>query len=264
MNSKDFLKKYSGVPNYFIDELFEFYNETTKESDPVIDLYIVAKWLHSTKRTLKKKLVNSYEKNIDYIEKNAPNPDRTKYGNNYKQVLITPDTFKRICMLSRTKKAEEVRSYFIEIEQTFFKYRQQLINGIEKEANELNKLQKPNNKGYIYVIKASEEKDSVYKIGRTTDLKTRLRNHNAAHANDLEVMYRYRTDDVVAVEGCLKSMLKKYQFKKYKEVYQANIDVIKSLIDGCDKLSLFSEYRNKKPLKNNGGFYVVTEIRSDT
>ena len=71
-------------------------------------------------------------------------------------------------------------------------------------------LQNPNNKGYIYVIKASEEKDSVYKIGRTIDLKTRLRNHNAAHANDLEVMYRYRTDDVVAVEGCLKSMLKKY------------------------------------------------------
>ena len=32
MNSKDFIKKYSGVPNYFIDELFEFYNETTKDS----------------------------------------------------------------------------------------------------------------------------------------------------------------------------------------------------------------------------------------
>ena len=179
-------------------------------------------------------------------------------------MLITPETFKRICMLSRTKKAEEVRSYFIEIEQTFFKYRQQLINGIEEEARELNNLQNPNNKGYIYVIKASEEKDSVYKIGRTIDLKTRLRNHNAAHANDLEVMYRYRTDDVVAVEGCLKSMLKKYQFRKYKEVYQANIDMIKNLIDGCDKLSLRSEYTNRKQLKNNGGFYVITELRNTT
>ena len=74
-------------------------------------------------------------------------------------------------------------------------------------------------------------------------------------------MYRYRTDDVVAVEGCLKSMLKKYEYKKYKEVYQANIDIIKDLINGCDTLSLRSEYRNRKPLKNKGGFYVVTEIQ---
>jgi hypothetical protein len=36
-------------------------------------------------------------------------------------------------MRSATKKADEMRNYFIEIETTLLKYRQDLVSGLEKE-----------------------------------------------------------------------------------------------------------------------------------
>jgi hypothetical protein len=35
-----------------------------------------------------------------------------------------------------------------------------------------------------------------------------------------------------AVESCAKAMLKKYQYRKYKEVYQTDIRMMKEVISG--------------------------------
>ena len=43
------------------------------------------------------------------------------------EITITPDCMKRMCMLSTTKKAEDVRTYFIKIEKLIDKYKQIII-----------------------------------------------------------------------------------------------------------------------------------------
>lgn len=47
--------------------------------------------------------------------------------------MITPDCMKRICMLSASVKSEEVRTYFIKIEKLIDKYKQVIINDLNKK-----------------------------------------------------------------------------------------------------------------------------------
>jgi hypothetical protein len=182
-------------------------------------------------------------------------------ANNNKQYLITPDCFKRLAMLSRSKNAEMVRTYFIEIENMFLKYRDQTLEGMQHEIERLERNQKPKNgvepkEGYLYIVRASEHKDGLVKIGRSKDLISRLGNYNSGRADDIEVLYTYQVPDIVGAEGCVKALLKKYQYRKYKEVYQADVDMIKELLKGCGDLSAKIHYKKQK-MEMKGGFYIV-------
>ena len=53
------------------------------------------------------------------------------------RVLMTPDCFKRLCMRSRGKKAEEVRTYFIQIEALVLKYKDHMVAGMQAEIERL-------------------------------------------------------------------------------------------------------------------------------
>lgn len=131
--------------------------------------------------------------------------------------MLTPDCFKRLCMRSRAKRAEKVRTYFIELESLLVRYRTTLLKGMNQEIKELEQSVKPNDPqdsaGYIYVIKTNPERDSVYKIGRTADLNKRLA---TGTIDGVELVYKFRTDNHKATEACVKAMLKENQ---YKEVY---------------------------------------------
>jgi hypothetical protein len=73
-------------------------------------------------------------------------------------------------MVSRTKKAEEVRTYFIEIEKLMNKYKNYIIDALNKKVGILENNQKPipNNKnGIIYVLKTDRDIVNLYKLGKT-------------------------------------------------------------------------------------------------
>ena len=109
MKAITYIKKISGIPNDFIDDLFSFYDENTLQTDFVINLDKVALWLDVHKRTLNETLKHSYKHKIDYIITKNKNPlQKDPRSNHYKHVLITPDCFKRLCMLTRSKKGETV------------------------------------------------------------------------------------------------------------------------------------------------------------
>jgi len=144
-----------------------------------------------------------------------------------------------------------------------------MVDGMQLEIDRLEKALKPKTKvdkvGYIYVIKASEHKDSVYKIGRTKDLTSRISTYQTGHLEEVEVVMQYRTDSVQKVEQCIKLMLKKYQLRKYKEIYQVNIDIIKKIISGCDNLSSITKevFTLRKPTTMTGGYYVYLQAESE-
>ena len=84
------------------------------QKDPVVNIEFLSKLLNTTKTGLCNTLYRTYIKGVDYVSRKMPNPSK-KAGchgsNNYTLVLISPDCFERMCILSRTKKAEMVRSY---------------------------------------------------------------------------------------------------------------------------------------------------------
>jgi predicted GIY-YIG superfamily endonuclease len=169
-------------------------------------------------------------------------------------------------MMSRTAKAREVRAYFIAVERTLFKYRDEIVHGMDNRIKvlEINQKQKLEAKdfigGVIYVIKASLDMDSVYKIGRTKDLSKRLASHSSASADSLEIVYKFKTSCVNKVESCLKLMIKEKQYRKYKEVYQIDIASLKKVISSCDDACIEvvqTPKANKKHQIGGGQYYAV-------
>ena len=265
MNLATFLKTHSTISTAFVDSFLSIYNPDTIQTDFVIKLDIVAIWLKCKKQLLVRTLKDSYRENIDYTVVKVKKADERKYGNNNKLWLLTPDCFKRLCMRSRSKRAEEVRTYFISLESLLVRYKSVLLKGMDEEIKQLESSIRPkditDSAGYIYVIKASLEKDSVFKIGRTKDLNKRLATYSTGTIDGVDTIYKFRTDSHKKTEACLKLMLKEYQLRKYKEVYQANIDMIKTIIQKCDDTVTFTRlYSNVRPDKVlSGGYYIVLD-----
>jgi phage anti-repressor protein/predicted GIY-YIG superfamily endonuclease len=242
------------------------YNPDTVQTDLVIDADKAVEWLGVRKYNLLKLLRSQYKLGIDFQVEKISHPTGMRYGGNtYKRVSMTPDCFKRVCMLSRTPRAEEVRTYFIGLESLLVKYRQQLVQGMAADIRLLQRAAKPkdpaDSAGYIYVIRASAENDSVYKIGRTQDLNRRIATYtDTGRADGVEVVFKFRTESHKATEACVKAMLRERQYRKYKEVYQADIDMIKDIIRKCDDVASYTRiYTSRKPSKMTGGYYIVLE-----
>jgi phage anti-repressor protein len=265
VTSKEYIKKLTTIPETFIDELFEFYDVSTTQTDHVVKLDAVAKWLHARKDTLVLTLKKSYKQHIDYIvTKPSDYVKKSPHANHYKLYLLTPDCFKRLAMMSRSKNAEMIRSYFIEIEGLFIKYREQTLEGMRRDIESLERNQRPKKlseqkPGYLYIIRASDTKDGLYKIGRTkNDLVQRMKQYEVGKADDVEVLYTYRADDVVGAEGCLKAYLKKYQYRKYKEVYQTDLQMIKEFMKSCSDIGA-KLVQKSTTSKMKGGYYIILD-----
>ena len=176
---QEYLKKYSIVNNQFIDDFFSLYDRNTTDNDFVINLETIAIWLKTTKGHLKETLINSYSKTIDYKTKKGA----TTGGRPSEIVLLTPDCFKRLTMSSKTKKAEEVRTYFIELEKHIDKYKNHIIEALNKQVNVLNNNQKPkvdNKGGVIYVLKSNKDIEGIYRIGKTKKFRERKQVHDSS------------------------------------------------------------------------------------
>lgn len=257
---KEYIKLLSTVPAKFVDDFFEFYKEDALQTEFVVDLDKVALWLQSRKSDLLKTLRSTYKEKIDYIIHRDVSD--LKYGNNYYKCLITPDCFKRLCMLSRTKNAELVRTYFIEIESLMIKYRTQLIAGIREDILRMQKQRKlrksiDKNQGYVYIIKASTKREQMYKIGHAKNLIQRLRTYQTGKLEDVEVVFVYKANDYVAVERCVKALVDKSRVEKGKEIYDLNLDMLKSIMEGCGRMSMKLEHRSREKSQIGGHYYIV-------
>lgn len=255
---QNFLKKYSSISNTFIDDFFSLYTTDTTDTDLVINFDNLVIWLKIRKDSLKRTLVDTYIKNIDYKIRKIKS---TTPGKPKEEIMITGDCCKRLCMLSKTKKAEEVRTYFIEIEKLMNKYKNYIIEALNKQVGVLENNQKPipNNKGgIIYVLKTDKDIIDLYKLGKTKKFKERIRTHNSSHIDNVDIVHIYETDYIDEVEKCLKNVLSTKQYRKRKEFYQIDLDVLKELIKTCDKMSL-KVRKNNKNIQQDGGYFIMLE-----
>jgi len=73
-------------------------------------------------------------------------------------------------------------------------------------------------------------------------------------ANDIDVLFQYEIENIDQVESCVKALMKKSQYRKYKEVYRVDLDILRKTIVDCEKkiteINNEIEKRNKKNKKN--------------
>ena len=257
MNLIDFLKKYTKINNEFIDDFFSLYDSKDKYNFS-INIDAITKWFAIRKDTIKDTLVNSYKENIDY--KIKINKIIGQKGNPSEIILLTPKCFKLMAMQSKTKKAIEVREYYYELEQVIDQYKEYIIKGLEDKIKKLENNQKPKinpSKGIIYIIQTS---DGIghYKVGKTKNLKQRLKQYNGDKKDDIIPLYVYETDDIDEIERCVKSYAKQYQYRKYKEVYKTDINMLKDLINDCSDFNKKTNLKIKwKSNTQKGGNYYI-------
>lgn len=236
---KDFLIKNSTISKTFIDDFYEIIREDYFD---ISNQFLISSnklqiWLNiSSRKDFHDTIKRSYKINIDYI---ITKPNNKGIGkNNEKIYMLTPDCAKMILQSTKSKKGVEVRRYFIEIEKMLYKYKDIIIKNLSNELNLVKNNQKPkidNNKNKIYVFKALNTNLTLHKIGRTKNLKNRLKSYNSGLANDLQLIYEYETENVEQVEQCVKSLIKAAQYRKYKEVYEIDLKIIRRFIKRCDK-----------------------------
>lgn len=255
----EYLKKYSIISSKFINDFFGLHEFKIDFDEIYIDFDLVAKWLNSRRDNLKRTLVNTYVKKVDYTEVKG----KSTGGRPFEIIKLSFDCFRRLCMLSKTAKAEEVRTYFIEIEKHLHKYKDHVIEALNKKIGALEnnqKVQQTPQKGVIYILQTDLDIEGIYKIGKSKKFKERLKTHNSSHVDNVKVKLVFETENIDAVEACLKGLLKSYQYKKRKEFYQVDLDLLKELMQGCENLALKAKNMNKKkstiPLSE---YYVYLE-----
>lgn len=252
-----FLKRYSTVDNAFIDDFFGLFATDSAGSDFLVDLDAAAKWLAVKKFNLMRVLKADYVAGRDYTVNKPATRLKGRGRNTRRDVMLTPDCFKALCMQSRSQQADRVRDYFIAVEKTLLRYRAEVVQAMEGRIKQLEASQRPLDAGtlttgVIYVIRAAEGV-TLHKIGRTKDLATRLRSHSSARADRLEVMFVFKTDVPDRVEACVKAVLKGQRYNKYKEVYEADLSVIKKAIEGCGELCTKVQRSTRRAGANVGG-----------
>ena len=59
------------------------------------------------------------------------------------------------------------------------------------------------------------------------------------------------------MESCVKLALKERQYRKYKELYEADLDMIKELIESCAHMENVKQvYTMRAASKLDGGYYI--------
>jgi phage anti-repressor protein len=125
-----------------------YYYLNMKKGDFAIDLEGVWVWLgFNNKANCKKILIKYFVENTHYIIKHGGQnkelalpigraSSTTKHGGQNKEtILMNVDTFKDLCLTSRTNKAKEVRDYFIKLEEINMEYMK------ETQISEVNERQ---------------------------------------------------------------------------------------------------------------------------
>jgi phage anti-repressor protein len=233
----DFIVKRSNIPKDFLRDFFNLGGDSYGDTFKNINFDDIVKWLDVQKNHLKRLLINNFKIMDDYNEEKLIVKNKTRGANYVSKIMLTPDCFKELCMLSQTEKAKGVRKYYIIAEGLLRDHFEQIINNLNNELGLIkNNLKKPIDiiGGHIYILKAQNttQKD-MYKIGNSDDMKKRLRVYNTGNANNIEPLFVMKVDDIKMVEGCIKNIAKEYQYKKNKEVYNIDFEFIKKLCMKC-------------------------------
>jgi len=158
-------------------------------------------------------------------------------GSTREDTYISSNCFKELCMLSRTGKAKEVRKYFISMEKLVKRYHEMIKEKMYKKIGLLMKNQRPVPNirgGVIYIMEALNSDVTLYKLGRTDNLRNRFHTYNTGNANDVEPLFILKVNDIDTVEGCVKNFVRDHQYRKYREIYEIDINILKQIMVTCN------------------------------
>jgi hypothetical protein len=152
--------------------------------------------------------------------------------------MLSFDCFEKICMASNTRKGQEYRDYFIMLRKFIDYYKQHIADKII----DLTKTHK-----YIYILLVNKNKN-IFKLGRTKNIRKRLQSYATGKDNHPDIKFIMIVNNDKQVENCVKAFAKAKQYKANKELYQENLEILKTLISTCADIdkTMKEHFNNKK------------------
>lgn len=190
----------------FVSSFYCYLNHNNK-NEFIIDLDNVWKWLGFSRKDPAKRLLEKFFiKDLDYKIVFHQSVENLKGGRPQEQILMTVNTFKKLCLKADTKKADEIHEYYIGLEELLHEtineetqeLRDQLV--LKDKTIKLNNINRKNEqselligkfyyKRCVYIVEIEENK--YIKIGSTKDIAARVasfrRNYNNASICLLDV-----------------------------------------------------------------------------
>ena len=142
--SKLIVKVQNTFNNYeqqlFLSSFYCYLKYDTK-NDFVIDLDNVWQWLGfgqkvNAKRVLEKNFIIDKDYKLLLCQL-AKQDDKTHGGHNKETFMLNIDTFKKFCLKSGTKKADEIHDYFIKLENIMFEITKEESEELKKQLTQL-------------------------------------------------------------------------------------------------------------------------------
>lgn len=258
----------------FVDDFFTLRRIEASPNELCVRFDVVAEWLVVEKYNLKQLLMKHFVSGVDYDVKK---PFTGRGVGKLEVIMLTSNCFKNMCLRSTSKNADQVRTYFIFVENEFVKLALDKVKvaiaskDAQLAAKDARIAQLENNQrgppppspmeGVIYVIDAEPEgfidhaapgwafdkarmkqvakerrQEHLKKIGRTVNSRDRMASHNRALADKMHTLFTYHTNDVVAVENCVKQALKGRQYMRHREVYEIDLAILRKVIKSCGRI----------------------------
>jgi hypothetical protein len=214
---------------------FYCYLNYNSNNEFVINFNDIWKWLgYSRKDPAKRLLENTFTKNIDYkilLHQSVEQKKDIRGGHNKENIMLTINAFKKFCLKSDTKKADEIHEYYIKLEdilhetidqettelknQLTLKNKEIEKNKIQEKINKHNLLmEKFKNKKCVYIGELEENK--LIKIGSTKDILERYKMLKRVFNQDIIFLDIYECQDFRDVESSIfqDDIVKKNMYNK--------------------------------------------------
>jgi len=221
------LKKYTTIDEDFIDTFFKKF-KIGGDLDFDIEDTKIAKYLGITTQSLRNRLLNQNSKNKNYIEKVDYVKIKSDKSNAGLIYMINYQCFERLAMSGDSKESETIRLYFVKLREFITENQQLIFQTMENNKD----LKKYSGMESIYFF-AADEKKFKFKIGRTKDIITRLKNYNIGRIHEVDLKYYALVKNMFLIEKCMKLKLKTNQVIPNREIYEIDPEKLKNIIKDC-------------------------------
>jgi len=235
-----------GSPLFHPDVTRTILRAIAQDRDFVISLRELAEWLGQQEKHIKG-LLPAFKSGEDYrVAENASESRASSLGGRPKgvNVLLTMDCAKRLALRSRGRRAEQVRTYFIQMEQAHRGYLQRGIRRrlaeeepevtrekLRREAPE-RRPNKPPGPG-VYVFERKHQGRVTHKVGKTVDVNERYRGLRRTLAGELRLRHWEPTGDEDMLEACVKTALQRDG--EGHEIFSTPFPDVMTAMDLCKK-----------------------------
>lgn len=248
---RKFLHKYTAISYEFIDEYIDFYDLCVEDKYGIYLIDVMDYLEITNKKKFMERFRENYVNKVDYIIERKENIQDPQQGIT-KYYFVTFETFQKICMKSKSEKANNVRDYFITLHKFIDNYKKEIDEKLEHDFYETMY-------GVIYILLVNKER-SIRKIGIVKEgnvVKNRLKNYMTGKDKHPDIELLVKIKDPKEVENCVEKLLKsnKLKGKEDQEIYKVDFKTAYGAIVSCSCISIGSETIEK--LKNNTDCYVI-------